>query len=109
MKKMCPRWIKPNMLGDMNMAGVCVNNIIDKSVCPKNTNSRCEIITPKKKVKKVSMRGWMNVAPTKIARKGLESGYHHRIYSDRLGAQGDALHGYIQVPCTITYTARRKK
>lgn len=57
--KMCPKYIKPYMVGDMNMAGMCVNRAMDESKCPKNTNSYCQIITPKKKKSGVvKVKGW---------------------------------------------------
>ena len=50
-KKMCPKWIKPYMLGGLNLSGVCVNKALDPSRCHKNVNEKCEIVQPRKKDK----------------------------------------------------------
>lgn len=64
MKKMCPKFIKPYMLGGLNLSGICVNKTLAPDSCPKNTNSKCEIITPKNRVRRV--KGWACISIGKI-------------------------------------------
>jgi len=92
MKKMCPKYIKPYMLGDMNLAGICVNRAIEPKKCPKNTNSKCEIIPPKPK--RVKIKAWVGPRSLKDF-----------MTDDRMGIMFSNWHNKSHclddIPCTI--------